>query len=116
MKEVWRGAVATALYVPNMLFAFDRTDYLAEETPSLFQHYWSLGVEEQFYIVWPLLLVLGWRLVRTRRALLYLLLVLIVASFAACVILTYRAQPFAFFLLPSRAWELGVGGWSRCSC
>ena len=47
MDEVFRGAVATALYVPNILFALDGTDYLAETSPSVFQHYWSLGIEEQ---------------------------------------------------------------------
>lgn len=110
LKEVWRGAVATALYVPNILFAVEGTNYLAETTPSLFQHYWSLGVEEQFYLVWPLLLVLGWRLLRSRRVLFVALLALVAMSFGACVYLTYRSQPLAFFLLPTRAWELGVGG------
>ncbi|MDF2990306.1 MAG: acyltransferase [Microbacterium sp.] len=110
MEEVWRGAVATALYVPNLLFALDGTNYLAESTPSLFQHYWSLGIEEQFYLVWPLLLTWGWTLVRSRRALGWILAALVVLSFAACVVLTFQLQPWAFFSLPTRAWELGVGG------
>ncbi|MFH8249217.1 acyltransferase family protein, partial [Microbacterium sp. B2969] len=105
------GAVATALYVPNYLFAMDQTDYLAESTnPSLFQHYWSLGVEEQFYLVWPALLGLAWAVVRSRRALFGMLLAMVAASFAACVWLTFVQQPIAFFWLPTRAWELGVGG------
>ncbi|GEK86221.1 acyltransferase family protein [Microbacterium aerolatum] len=110
MKELWRGAVATALYVPNLLFALDGTKYLAEEAPSMFQHYWSLGIEEQFYLIWPLLLALGWRWVRSRRALFTLLLALVVVSFATGVVLTFWVQPYAFFLLPTRAWELGIGG------
>ena len=110
LNEVWRGAVATALYVPNMLFAIDGTNYLAESIPSLFQHYWSLGVEEQFYLVWPLLLAIGWRFIRSRRALFVALSIIVVLSFAACVFLTFRSQPWAFFSLPTRAWELGVGG------
>lgn len=110
MKEVWQGAIATALYVPNMLFAVNGTDYLAEATPSLFQHYWSLGVEEQFYLIWPLLLALGWRFVRSRRALFACLIALVVLSFAGGVVFTYLSQPWAFFSLPTRAWELGVGG------
>lgn len=110
MEEVWRGAVATALYVPNLLFAVDGTNYLAETTPSLFQHYWSLGIEEQFYLIWPLLLALGWKYLRSRRALGIALAVVVTVSFVACVILTFRLQSWAFFSLPTRAWELGVGG------
>ncbi|RWR15817.1 acyltransferase [Microbacterium enclense] len=54
--QVFEGAIWTALYVPNYLFAAQGTDYLAETIPSLFQHYWSLGIEEQFYLLWPALL------------------------------------------------------------
>ena len=62
MERVWSGAIATALYVPNYLFAVNGTDYLAETTPSLFQHYWSLGIEEQFYLCFPLLILAArWR-------------------------------------------------------
>lgn len=110
MREVWSGAVATAFYVPNVLFAAQGTNYLAETTPSLFQHYWSLGIEEQFYLLWPLLLTLGFLWVKRARVLLVLLVGLVAVSFIACIVLTFREQPLAFFLLPTRAWELGVGG------
>jgi peptidoglycan/LPS O-acetylase OafA/YrhL len=111
MRDVWAGAVATALYVPNYFFAAADADYLAEvSTPSLFQHYWSLGVEEQFYLLWPALLALTWALIRTRRALTGVLVAVVVTSFALCVWLTFQSQPWAFFSLPTRAWELGVGG------
>src|SRR5699024_11413600 len=66
MTQVFEGAVATALYVPNLLFAVEGTEYLAETSPSVFQHYWSLGIEEQFYLFWPALLTLGFWLVRRR--------------------------------------------------
>ncbi|MFD4959112.1 acyltransferase family protein [Microbacterium sp. NPDC058389] len=111
MKDVWAAAVATALYVPNYFFALADSDYLAESSsPSLFQHYWSLGVEEQFYLLWPALLALVWVAVRSRRALIGVLVGIVAASFALCVWLTFEAQPWAFFSLPARAWELGVGG------
>lgn len=108
VRHVWAGAVATALYVPNLLFAVQGTNYLAETTPSLFQHYWSLGIEEQFYLLWPLALALAWRYVGRRR-LLGLVALAVAASFAAGVVLTSRNQPWAFFSLPTRAWELGAG-------
>ncbi|MFT4135451.1 acyltransferase family protein [Microbacterium sp.] len=110
MREVWAGAVSTAFYVPNIVFAVQGTDYLAETTPSLFQHYWSLGIEEQFYLLWPLVLVIGYRFARRTRWLFAVVLVLVVLSLSACLLLTLRSQPWAFFSLPTRAWELGVGG------
>lgn len=111
MKEVWQGAVATALYVPNMLFAVQGTNYLSETAPSAFQHYWSLGIEEQFYLFWPAILALGfWVLKRNQRALLGLVTALTLASFVLCVVGMGLSQSWTFFSLPTRAWELGVGG------
>ena len=111
MEDVWQGAVATALYVPNYLFALQGTNYLAEDDPSLFQHYWSLGIEEQFYLIWPALLAVGIMVVKRRRLGLGALIgTLVVLSFVSSVALTPVSQPWAFFSLPTRAWELGVGG------
>ena len=110
MDEVFRGAVATALYVPNILFALDGTDYLAETSPSVFQHYWSLGIEEQFYLFWPAILALGfWLARRSERRLMVLAAVLTIASFLACMLWMDVSQPWTFFSLPTRAWELGAG-------
>jgi peptidoglycan/LPS O-acetylase OafA/YrhL len=110
-EQVFRDAVATAFYVPNYAFAVQGTDYLAETSPSVFQHYWSLGVEEQFYLLWPLLLLAIFLLVRrSRTGLVVTLAILVVGSFATCVVLTSHSQPWAFFSLWTRAWELGVGG------
>ncbi|GAA4167275.1 acyltransferase family protein [Gryllotalpicola koreensis] len=107
-----RDAIATALYIPNYLFAVQGTDYLhATAPPSLFQHYWSLGVEEQFYLIWPLLLLVTFIVARrSRRSLCVVMSVVTALSFAACVVLSYTNQPWAFFGLPTRAWEFGFGG------
>lgn len=111
LKSMLQGAIATALYVPNYLFAVTGTSYLSETTPSLFQHYWSLGVEEQFYLIWPAILLVGFLAVRrSRRALFIAVATVVVLSFVACVVVTKTDQPWAFFSLPTRAWELGVGG------
>ena len=109
-QDVWRGALSTAVYLPNVYFALTGTDYLAETTPSVFQHYWSLGIEEQFYLVYPLLLLASWKTFKEKRAVFWTILVCVIVSFLAGLYATNWNQPYAFFLLPFRAWELGIGG------
>lgn len=110
LREVFLGAVATALYVPNILFAVQGTNYLSESAPSVFQHYWSLGIEEQFYLFWPAILAFGfWLSKRNERTLLVAVVTLTAASFVLSSVAMEVSQPWAFFSLPTRAWELGVG-------
>ncbi|WP_403024032.1 acyltransferase family protein [Salinibacterium sp. GXW1014] len=112
LPKVLGDAAATAMYVPNVAFAIQGTDYLAETAPSPFQHYWSLGIEEQFYLFWPLVLLLLWTILargHRPRALAVVVAILVGLSLIAGAVLTLRSQPWAFFSLPTRAWELGVG-------
>ena len=80
-------------------------DARAIEKPLL--HLWSLGIEEQFYVVWPLVL---WLLYKLRRAPLWPLLAIVVLSCAAGIALTAYAPDAAFYLPLSRMWELAIGG------
>lgn len=80
-------------------------DISADSKPLL--HLWSLGIEEQFYIVWPLLL--AWLLKRTRRVSVGLLLVLLLASFVHSEFLIARDPTAAFYSPLARFWELGIG-------
>ncbi|WP_083990812.1 acyltransferase family protein [Microbacterium sediminis] len=107
-------ALASALFVPNYVFAARETDYFGDDAPSIFQHYWSLGVEEQWYLVCPLLLMaavwLARRLGRSRHtAVLVLLVTVTAASLACCLVLTAASPSWAFFALWTRAWEFGIG-------
>lgn len=117
-RSVLADAIASALYVGNYRFAAEGTDYLAAETAaSPLQHYWSLGVEEQFYLLWPaLILGTAWMLTRsgrgTRSAVPYACVLAVVAAASLMVSLwwTQTMPPWAFFSLPTRAWELAAGG------
>jgi peptidoglycan/LPS O-acetylase OafA/YrhL len=71
-------------------------------------HLWSLGIEEQFYIVWPALLVLGWQLAIRLR---YVILFIAVVSFATNVLLVTNHPISSFYLPLARFWELLIGGW-----
>ncbi|MDP3952924.1 acyltransferase, partial [Microbacterium sp.] len=110
LERVIRDGLATILYVPNVWFAIQNTDYLADHSPSPYQHYWSLGVEEQFYLVWPLLLFgMFFAFRRRKRAVVIGIAVLALLSLLAGISMTPVNQPMAFFLLPTRAWELLAG-------
>lgn len=109
--DVGRDAAAAALYVSNVRFGLQATDYLqAQAAPSPLLHYWSLGVEEQFYVFWPaLVLLVSSRGSRTARQIGITAVVVSVVSFALSAWLTGIDAPWAFYSLPTRAWELGLG-------
>ena len=109
-SELAADGAASALSIANMRF-IGSVDYFAPTTsPSPFLHFWSLSVEEQFYLVWPALIVLlTWRGGSSRR-LIVALLIGVVASFALSIWLTDASPARAFYLLPTRVWQLGVGG------
>ena len=122
-RDVMGDGIASALYVSNYRFIVNGVDYLtADLPPSPFQHYWSLGVEEQFYLVWPaLILGTAWLIRRVRRhtrteaassqrAYLMVLALVAAVSFALSLVVSYVMPPAAFFSLPTRAWQLAVGG------
>jgi peptidoglycan/LPS O-acetylase OafA/YrhL len=73
-------------------------------------HTWSLSVEWQFYLLYPLLVAGLWKLIPKRGALLAAHGALALASWVACIVMTRQDSAQAFFLLPSRAWELLLGG------
>ena len=103
-----KSAIATLLFAANIYFWRD-TNYFArsaEEKPLL--HLWSLGVEEQFYLFFPLLLMLVVSFARSRVFALVVLLTICSLALNSAMHAIGGANP-AFFLLPSRAWELGAG-------
>lgn len=124
-KDAIGDGIVSALYVGNYRFALQGVDYFQTSKPSLspFRHYWSLGVEEQFYLLWPALIIATAWLIRQRgrrtvdthatsTVTPYVLVLALVAtaSFAMSWGATRTAPPVAFFSLHTRAWELAVGG------
>ena len=109
--SVGLDAAAAALSIGNIRFASAAGDYFSSVAePSPFLHFWSLAVEEQFYLVWPALILLVARGVHARRRVMVVLVAVVVASFAANMVVTDAAANWAFYSLPTRAWELGLGG------
>jgi peptidoglycan/LPS O-acetylase OafA/YrhL len=112
-NDVATDAKWTAVFAANIHFGLIGTDYLGSQLPpSPLQHMWSLGVEEQFYVVWPglfLLMVLIVRGSRHRTAMAGVLMAVIGASLAWSVIETMSNATWAYFSPLTRAWELALG-------
>ncbi|MBC7596008.1 MAG: acyltransferase, partial [Kineosporiaceae bacterium] len=111
-----RDVRAATLYALNWRLAGNSVDYLASENASSpVQHFWSLSVEEQFYLIWPIL-ILGlmlWALRSQRdqlRTAFAGLAVVVAASLAYSIYETAYDPPLAYFVTPTRIWELGIGG------
>ncbi|OLT37644.1 hypothetical protein BJF82_10080 [Kytococcus sp. CUA-901] len=119
-KDIAWDIGTSAVYLINWRLADQSVDYLAEDTlPSPVQHYWSLAVEEQFYVVWPLvLLVVGLVVTRTRRPLAPVatigLLAIAVPSLVWSVLHTADSPDTAYFVTTTRLWELALGGLVAC--
>jgi peptidoglycan/LPS O-acetylase OafA/YrhL len=108
MRALRAPATSAALFLSNIYF-FRRDPYFVQ--PSEVQpllHTWSLGVEEQFYLLYPLLLRAGGRWGGKART--GLVLILSLLSLGAAVLLAPGQPEAAFYLLPPRFWELGLGG------
>ena len=101
-----------AVFLSNFHFASNGTNYLAsQQAPSPLQNFWSLSVEEQFYLVYPMLFLIlaGMRGLSLRTRLALGLVVVVGASFAFSVLDTAHDPTGAYFSPFTRAWELGLG-------
>ncbi len=124
--QVLVDSIYSTFFVANFHFASIGTNYFdIGQPPSPLQHFWSLSVEEQFYLVWPLLLVIALLGITLRghhddqrnrplsrgafRALGGIAVVITVASLVYAVYDTHHSSTAAYFSSPARAWELGLG-------
>lgn len=111
-----RAATAAVVWLSNLHFVATNVDYFgATAEDNIFLHTWSLGVEEQFYLVWPLLvlfLVGGWHWQPRRgqwNRLRAGMAVAVVLCLALSIFLTYAQPAKGFYLMPSRAWQFALG-------
>jgi peptidoglycan/LPS O-acetylase OafA/YrhL len=115
LHRMGNSAQAVALLVANIHFRNFSGGYFDPSTDVMpLLHTWSLAVEEQYYLVWPLLFLLTHRFVRPKsenihRTTIVTLMLVFVISFAACVWMTGHDRLSAFYLTPYRAWEFALG-------
>ena len=116
LRGLANDVLAVATFSSNFVFAHRGADYLQSTLPpSPLQHYWSLAVEEQFYVVWPILIAVicigasatSRLTVRTRVGIASF--VVAVMSFVLCMRMMDSSQPWAFFSPHTRAFELAIG-------
>ncbi len=111
-KSFGGDIISAAIYLVNWRLADREVDYLAENVGmSPVQHYWSLAVEEQFYVVWPLLIALVVLVFAKRwlRASVFVMIALSASSFVWAIYASTHTPATAFFVSTTRVWELGVG-------
>lgn len=113
--DIANSLVASALYVQNWFLAAQAVDYLADGAKGPMNHFWSLSVEEQYYIVWPLILLPILYLARRTRlspraAFGWFVGLIGLGSLTYSVWLTPLDPGVAYFATTTRAWELALGG------
>jgi peptidoglycan/LPS O-acetylase OafA/YrhL len=110
MKDFFQSLIAVSVFASNILFWRESSyfDTAAELKPLL--HTWSLSVEEQYYVLFPLFLMLFWKL--GKRWILVFLGLAFVTSLAAAQWAAKATPDAAFFLLPTRGWELLIGAFA----
>jgi len=113
------SSLFAATWTSNLYFALTSIDYFSQlQTKDMFLHTWSLGVEEQFYLAWPLLLlfiftfiVIKPRYTAFHTQLLIVLAIIVVISLSLSLYWSVHQPLWSFYFMPSRVWQFSLGAW-----
>lgn len=108
-QKMSKEAFTAILFYSNIAYGLEGS-YFSQPFGKWLLHTWTLGVEMQFYMLYPIFLFLVWRLFENKILRVSLVVALTVVSFALCVVIANWKPTIAFYLLPTRAWEFLVGG------
>ncbi|SOB99020.1 peptidoglycan/LPS O-acetylase OafA/YrhL [Ureibacillus xyleni] len=116
-EQIISEVIASGLYYENWQLAFNSVDYLEQNNEaSPLQHFWALSLQGQFYITWPLIIILSFFIARKlfktpeRKTLLATLSILFTLSISYSIYKTIVNQPWAYFDTFARVWEFSLGG------
>ena len=103
-------SISAILFYSNILFNESQSYFSPEYNTKMLLHTWSISVEWQFYMLYPILLMGLNRFAAARRHMTAVLVAIVSVSLALCIYYSAKDQPTAFYLLPQRAWEMAAGG------
>lgn len=116
-EQVISYMLATTFYFENWRLSLDAVDYLARDmSASPFQHFWSMSIQGQFYLIWPFVLFVAYIFATKmfkqpiRKTLLFVLMICFILSISYSIYITAVNQPWAYFDTFARLWEFCLGG------
>ena len=98
-------------WISNIYFSYRDIDYFNELlTQDMFLHTWSLGVEEQFYIIWPIIMIIIFKInLKTKINYVYILVIILILSFITSILWMFIDPVSSFYMMPSRIWQFTLG-------